>query len=144
MSDELGGRLVRAIAFGALMAIGLGLVFGFQSRALLLVIVIAICMMFSAMVSTAMAASLGVFAYGVALWAGLLPHDLGVADLAKRASGAFEQRAVLVDSDAIAAKPATLSERLEQLSLACQKGLLGDQECKTTRESLIAKFKNAQ
>ena len=39
-----------------------------------------------------------------------------------------------------AGKPATLSERLEQLAAACQKGLLSEAECKAARESLLEKF----
>jgi hypothetical protein len=140
--EEVGARIFKAAVFGGITVVGLGLIFGFPSRPLWLGVVVAVCMLFSTLTMLAILVSLGSLAAGILIWAGLAPSGLDVSGWTKTAKAVVEQKAST--SAAEAGKPATLTERLEQLAAACQKGLLSETECKAARDSLLEKFKSAQ
>ncbi len=141
-AEEVGARIFKAAVFGGITVAGLGLIFGFPSRPLWLGVVVAVCMLFSTLTMLAILVSLGSLAAGIVIWAGLAPSSLDVSGWTKTAKAVVEQKAST--SEAEAGKPATLTERLEQLAGACQKGLLSETECKAARELLLEKFKSAQ
>ncbi len=142
--SELVGRIVRTLVFGGMTLIGLAMIYGLHSRVLLLALVIATCMVFSTLTMFAMAASLTTFAAGVALWAGLIPAGLDLPGWLREANPTAVRIARPDTTVADAGASSSLSDRLQQLSAACAKGLLSEPECKTMRAELLDKFRASQ
>jgi hypothetical protein len=133
---ELSQRFLRGVAFSALTAIGIGLMLGFQSRAMFLALIVALCMLFSMMVRLAVVASFVVFIAGILLWAGFKPDSIKMPDMTWLSTAKSS-----LEAETSGAKPPDLAERLQQLDAACQKGLLSQNECREMKDSLLSKFK---
>jgi len=133
---ELPQRFLRAVAFSALTAVGIGLMAGFHSQAMFLALIVALCMLFDMMVRLAVAASFVVFIAGILLWSGFKPDGIKMPEMTWLSNAKSS-----LEGETTGAKPPDLAERLQQLDAACQKGLLSQSECKEMKDSMLSKFK---